>query len=130
MIPFQAREFLVDDTGEDHFAFKLAFGCCRSREHECGKASFRVHGTAAKESAALDSGREGLVHSGYADRVQVCIQNDRAARPVSAGDSNDIGPSGCHVFKGRLNPVTLEPVRDEPRQLGLTRSTRNQGGID
>ena len=126
----EAREFLVDDTGEDHRTFKLAFCCCRSREHECGKATFRIHGTPAKESAALDSGREGLVHSGYADSVQVCIEDDRATRSASARDSDDIGPSGCHVFKGRLNPVSLEPVRDEPRQLGLTGPTRDQGRID
>src|SRR5256886_13962474 len=99
----EAREFLVDDTGEDHRTFKLAFCCCRSREHECGKATFRVHGTPAKESAALASGREGLAHSGSADRVQGCIEDDRGTRSASPPHRHAIRPSGCHVFKGRLN---------------------------
>src|SRR5438094_2445791 len=96
----EAREFLVDDTGEDHRTFKLAFCCCRSREHECGKATFRVHGTPAKESAALDSGREGLVHSGYPDGVRVGFEDDRVTRLAPARAADDMGRSGCHASRG------------------------------
>ena len=125
-----ARELLVGDGREDHVPAQRALRGVGRREHARGETPFHVARATPVEPSGFDARHERVRHAGHADRVHMGVQHQRAASTRAAGDRDDIGTSRAKLCERRLEPRTLAPLGDEPREPELTRAARDHVGID
>ena len=64
-----------------------------------------------------------------ADRVQVGVQHQRAATTRAAGDRDDIGAARAKLGERRLEPRSLAPLGDEPRERDLPEPPATTSGL-
>ena len=124
-----ARRLLVDDGGHDYVAPQLAPPALGARARNCSEARLHVVGAAAVQSPAFDARRQPAVRLEQADRVEVPVQDQRAAAAGSPRDTDHVRPPGRDLVDVDLEAGALEPVRKHGRDDRLAAARWDECGL-
>src|SRR3954447_8599800 len=120
------RKLLVTDRGHDDVAAQTVG--IRSSDENRGERALHVVAPATVEPAVLDARLERRSHARDTDRVEMAVEEQRAAASRPAPSRDHTGTSLAQNLD--LEPAPTAPVRDEKRGLALPRAARDERGVD
>lgn len=125
-----AAGFLVGDGGDDHVAGESLLGGIGSDEHDRRQTALHVICAASVEAIAFEAWLEAVDGAGDGDRVHVCVEDQRAPATRATGTTDHVGPARPEFLYLDVEAMGVQPAGDEAGELGLPRSTGNEGRVD
>ena len=120
----------VGHGGDDDVAAEPEPGALDGGERDRREARLHVVGASAVQASVLDAGIQTRVRLEQPDRVEVPVQEQRAAAAGPAGDADHVGPARRSLLDVDLEPCLLEPLREHARHRRLATAGRNERRVD
>ena len=125
-----AAGLLVGHRRDDDIAAEPEPGALDSGERDRREARLHVVGAPAVQASVLDAGIQARVRLEQPDRVEVAVQEQRAAAAGPAGDADHVRPAGRSLLDVDLEPCLLEPLREHGRHRRLATAGRDERRVD
>src|SRR5207248_682704 len=120
------RELLVGNRGDDDVAALVAR--VRGRDEHCGQRALHVVTATPVQPATVDAGLERSVHARDGHRVEVAVQEERAAAAGAPPARDDTRPLVADDLD--LEAVSAAPLGNDVGRLALAGAARDEGWVD